>query len=153
MTLLVQMDQRWLADVGFGDSFNEPLLLDSREVQVQRAGDFQLIDDEDKLILRRGEHAGDWKNQYRFSLRPYQYPDYEEMCRFQETSPESHFTKGRMCSLARPDGRITLSELKLITTTDGEKEEQMLSDEQEFNALLASEFGISERLNFRTDRV
>src|SRR6185503_7138122 len=28
MTLMVQLAQRWLVDVGFGDSFLEPLLLD-----------------------------------------------------------------------------------------------------------------------------
>lgn len=152
MALLVQMDERWLADVGFGDSFNEPLLLDSREVQAQGAGHFQILEDEAKFILLR-EHEGEWNNQYRFTLRPYNYTDYQEMCRFQETSPESHFTKGRMCSLVRSNGRITLSELKLITTIDGKKEERILTSEQEFSSLLASEFGISERLNFRIDRV
>src|SRR2546421_10050322 len=35
MTLLVNQDERWLADVGFGDSFSEPLLLDSRQEQGQ----------------------------------------------------------------------------------------------------------------------
>ena len=35
MTLMVTLDERWLADVGFGDSFLEPLLLDSRMEQVQ----------------------------------------------------------------------------------------------------------------------
>jgi N-hydroxyarylamine O-acetyltransferase len=30
MTLLVTLEQRWLADVGFGDSFIEPLPLDDR---------------------------------------------------------------------------------------------------------------------------
>jgi arylamine N-acetyltransferase len=30
LTLMVNLDQRWLADVGFGDSFREPLLLDER---------------------------------------------------------------------------------------------------------------------------
>ena len=35
MTLMVTLDERWLADVGFGDSIREPLLLDSREPQIQ----------------------------------------------------------------------------------------------------------------------
>src|SRR5262245_26549659 len=35
MTLLVELDQRWIADVGFGDSFLEPLLLDTTEEQVR----------------------------------------------------------------------------------------------------------------------
>ena len=35
MTLMVTLATRWLADVGFGDSFLEPLLLDERREQVQ----------------------------------------------------------------------------------------------------------------------
>ena len=30
MALMVTLDERWLVDVGFGDSFREPLLLDER---------------------------------------------------------------------------------------------------------------------------
>src|SRR5215218_8366156 len=37
MTLLVKLGERWLADVGFGDSFVEPLRLDERGVQTQGA--------------------------------------------------------------------------------------------------------------------
>ncbi len=36
MTLMVTLDERWLADVGFGDSFNEPLLIDERDEQSAR---------------------------------------------------------------------------------------------------------------------
>lgn len=37
MTLLVTLEERWLADVGFGDGFREPLLLDEAEfLQVLR---------------------------------------------------------------------------------------------------------------------
>src|SRR5216683_1675556 len=35
MTLVVKAEQRWLVDVGFGDSFLEPLLIDERAEQVQ----------------------------------------------------------------------------------------------------------------------
>ena len=35
MTLLVSLDERWLVDVGFGDSFVEPLRLEERGDQIQ----------------------------------------------------------------------------------------------------------------------
>ena len=35
MTLLVHLDQRWLADVGFGDLFREPLLMEPGSEQAQ----------------------------------------------------------------------------------------------------------------------
>jgi len=35
MTLLVTLAERWLVDVGFGESFREPLLVDARTEQIQ----------------------------------------------------------------------------------------------------------------------
>ena len=53
MALAVTLDERWLVDVGFGDSFLKPLLLDSREVQVQGTQSFRIDEDGDYLILLR----------------------------------------------------------------------------------------------------
>ena len=41
------------------------------------------------------------KPQYRFTLQPHNFADYEEMCHFHQTSPESHFTSGPRL-LSRP---------------------------------------------------
>src|ERR1041384_3251795 len=49
MTLMVTLDERWLVDVGFGDSFLEPLLLDSREEQMQGSRSFRIVDDNSHL--------------------------------------------------------------------------------------------------------
>jgi N-hydroxyarylamine O-acetyltransferase len=66
------------------------------------------------------------------------------MCRHHQTSPESSFTRSRICSLATPDGRITLSEMKFIITSNGHREERVLKSEQERAALLQGHFGIIE---------
>ena len=150
MTLLVTLEERWLADVGFGDSFLDPLRLDHRGDQVQLRRAYEILSAEGHLVLRQRELHGEWKDQYRFTLQPHNYRDYEAMCHFQETSPESHFTRGRVCTLATMSGRKTLSELRLITTDEGEKHERELKDEQEFSSLLRHEFGIVEALNFKT---
>ncbi len=72
-----------------------------------------------------------WEAQYRFTLQPHALPDFAEMCHYHQTSPQSHFIQKRVCSLATPEGRITLSDLRLITTTRGKREEQVLQSEQE----------------------
>lgn len=143
MTLMVTLAERWLADVGFGDSFLEPLRLDVRDEQVQRALSFRIVDDDDHLILMQRK-AGEWQPQYRFSLQPYTFADYAEMCRFHETSPDSHFTQNRICSRATDDGRITLSQMRLITTSGPEqtRTERELSDQDEYNRILLDHFGI-----------
>jgi N-hydroxyarylamine O-acetyltransferase len=141
MTLMVKLDQRWLVDVGFGDSFLEPLLLDNRDVQVQGEDAYQLVESGDYLILLRRTRDG-WKPQYRFTLNPYQYEDFEAMCQYHQTSPQSHFTQKRICSRATGSGRITLSEMRLIETKDNQRHERLLADEQEYDAVLQEQFGI-----------
>ena len=144
MTLMVTLSDRWLADVGFGDSFLEPLLLDSREEQVQGTRAFRIVDDNDHLIMMRRNPGADWEPQYRFTLQPYTFADYEETCLFHQTSPDSHFTKGRICSRATEDGRISLSEMRFITTTGPQllRDERTLADQEEYDRVLRDQFGI-----------
>ena len=141
LTLLVQLEQRWLADVGFGDSFREPLLLDERGEQVQNNESYQLVEADEHLILQRRE-SGSWKPQYRFTLEPHQYADFADMCHYHQTSPESIFTQRRACSQATPQGRITVTEKRVIITERGEKQERELASPEEWTAALRQHFGI-----------
>ena len=104
MALMVNLEERWLADVGFGDSFLEPLLLDEDGSQQQGTQAFRIIPDDSHLIVTRRDTDQEWKPQYRFTLH-YNYADYEEMCHFHQKSP-SQLTKS-ICSGVTPDGRIT----------------------------------------------
>ncbi len=142
LTLLVQLEQRWLADVGFGDSFRQPLLIDERGEQVQDNDSYQLVEEDEHLILQRRE-SGCWKPQYRFTLEPHQYADFSDMCLYHQTSPESIFTQRRACSQATPEGRITVTEKQLIITERGEKQVLDLASQDEWTAALREHFGIA----------
>jgi N-hydroxyarylamine O-acetyltransferase len=150
MTLMVTLDQRWLADVGFGDSFLEPLLLDERGEQLQRTGSYQITATGPHLVLNHRKNDEDWRPQYRFTLEPHVYADYEETCLYHQTSPDSHFTKKRICSRATHDGRITLSDMRLITTSGaGQRDERLLETQEEYDRILRQHFGIA-RLSFKS---
>ncbi len=143
MALMVSLEQRWLVDVGFGDSFLEPLLLDERGEQVQGSRAYRILSDGAHLILMQHDRGDEWKAQYRFTLQAYTYADYAEMCRYHQTSPQSHFTKARICSRATEDGRITLSGMRFITTSkNGGRQERTLTSEEEYTAILREQFGI-----------
>lgn len=142
MTLMVRLDQPWLVDVGFGDSFRAPLLLDYTEPQPQEDRSYKIVPENDRLILWQCENDEHWKAQYSFKLQPFTLRDYAEMCHYHQTSPQSHFTQKRVCTRATPEGRITLSELRLITTANGKRDEQILTDEQEQANILRQQFGI-----------
>jgi N-hydroxyarylamine O-acetyltransferase len=142
MALMVRLDQRWLVDVGFGDSFLEPLLIDERAEQVQRDFAYRIVADGDFLIVLRSDQ-NEWRPQYRFTLEPHKYEDFAAMCRYHQTSPESNFTKGRICSRATEDGRITLSEMRFIETFNhGNRKERILSSQAEYDVILRESFGI-----------
>jgi N-hydroxyarylamine O-acetyltransferase len=144
MALQVNLDERWLADVGFGDSFRDPLRLDERGEQPEGTRAFRIDEDGDHLLLlRRDGPEEPWQPQYRFTLQPYEFPDYAGMCHFHQTSPESHFTRQTLCSLATPEGRVTLSGMKLITTRGSERQERVLASEEERAALLREMFGVT----------
>lgn len=48
----------------------------------------------------------------------------------------------RICTRATPDGRITLSDLRLIIITNGARQESFLTDEAEYHDALLTYFGI-----------
>ena len=142
MTIMVVLEDRWLVDVGFGDSFRQPLLIDNRAPQFQENRSYRIKDDGNYLILYEKKIDSNWKPQYRFTLNSSRLRDFEEMCNYNQTSPDSHFTQKRICSIARPGGRVTLSDMRLIETIGNEKNERVLSDEAEYTAILLNEFGI-----------
>lgn len=143
LTLRVQLETPWLADVGFGDSFVEPLRLEAGLEQPDVAGIFRLERDPDGTWRLQARNAqGGWDTNYGFSSQPRQMADFQEMCVYQQTSPDSHFTQHRICSLATPAGRVTISDQRLIVTAQGERTETSLADQAEFNAALRQYFAI-----------
>ncbi|HUQ34605.1 MAG TPA: arylamine N-acetyltransferase, partial [Pyrinomonadaceae bacterium] len=75
--------------------------------------------------------------------QPFTYADYAKMCRYHQTSPQSHFTRARICSRATPDGRVTLSEMRFITTSEKDgRQERILASREEYAACLREHFGI-----------
>ncbi len=143
MTLLVTLEERWLVDVGFGDSFREPLRLHEEEVQAHDGRAYQIHCEDGHRILKERKEEGDWTAQYRFMLTPFQYSDFKPRCHFHQTSDESHFRKKKVCSRATPGGRLTVTEGRLITTSlNGERQERELRHEADYTTVLREQFGI-----------
>jgi len=132
----------WLADVGFGDSFREPLRFDISAEQPQDGLLYRIDRDSETLFLQQRDGEDEWESQYRFTLQPRQHAEFADMCQYHQTSPQSSFTRRRVCTRATRDGRITLSDMRLIITSKGERQEQLLANEQEYRSALRDYFGI-----------
>jgi N-hydroxyarylamine O-acetyltransferase len=141
LVLLVSLDGPVIADVGFGDCFVEPLPLNAGNPIMQQGTGYRLTTSDVGTVLER-RREGDWEPQYVFSLVPHELAEFAAMCRWQQSAPESIFTRKTVCSMATPDGRITLSGRRFIATMGGRREERDVPDDQEYRALLMSRFGI-----------
>ncbi|HSE41998.1 MAG TPA: arylamine N-acetyltransferase [Acidobacteriota bacterium] len=142
MTLLVQLDERWIADVGFGESFIEPLKLDVEEEQIQNSRRYRIISRENGGKIYQAFDKK-WMNQYLFHISPHKLREYAGMCNYHQTSPDSTFTQKVVCSRATEDGRITLTDKKLIITSGTQRQEKDLAGQEEFDQLLLEHFGFS----------
>ena len=139
LVLRVDEGESWLVDVGFGDHAVHPLALERIGPQGDPAGQFEVTRkaDGDVDVFRDGVL------QYRIELRPRELADFEPTCWWQRTSPKSHFTQSLVCSIALPAGRVTLSDHRLITTVDGQREERVLVTDGEVLDAYRRLFGIA----------
>ncbi len=135
-------DSEYLADVGFGDFTAEPLRYGLGAEQQDETGIFVIRRFDDGYLEVAKKEDGSWKSMYIFRDIPRELSDFTEMCDFQQYSPESHFTKGKVCSIMTEGGRKTLTDKKFILAADGEKAETPVESEVEFHRLLEQEFGI-----------
>jgi N-hydroxyarylamine O-acetyltransferase len=143
LILMVELEKRWLVDVGFGDSFLYPLQLDSQEQQSDGRANYRISQENERYCLWSREiQADEWQAQHVFTLSSYNLADFEEACEYQQTSPESHFTQKTVCTLPTTNGRITLSNNRLIIRDRDGKSEVTLNDKAEIARTLRENFGM-----------
>ncbi len=148
---------RWLVDVGWGDTFRIPLRADAEGDQDGGLKSYRITTNpgeapgaetkqhrqlwERHTNTERYSSSGLWDRQYAFTTQPRAFPDFEPMCRYHQTSPESIFTRKQICTLATPDGRVSLEDERLIITQGGAHEERLVAPEEK-ESLLRELFGI-----------
>ena len=128
----------WLADVGFGSHSTYPLLADARAEQADPGGQFLLAGTPDGDL----DVVKDGRPQYRLELRERALDDFVPTCWWQQTSPQSHFTRSVICSRLTEDGRISISGRRLIRTVAGQRIEEDLPDDRAVLAVYRDHFGI-----------
>jgi len=138
LTLRVDLDRPWLADVGFGASFTRPLRFDDQDDQERDGNTYRVTRGPDGRMTLHENGAA----QYTFAPEPRRMEQFAEMCVLQQTSPGSHFLQAPMCSRATEDGRESLAGMRLITTTRGGRTERELASEEERTAVLRDVFGV-----------
>ncbi|MEU8135811.1 arylamine N-acetyltransferase family protein [Streptodolium elevatio] len=139
MTLLVRLDEPWLADVGFGRFAREPLRFDVRDEQPDAEGVFRIVDGPDGDV----DVHGDGGPEFRMEIRPRELVDFTAGAWWHQTSPLSHFTRGPVCTRLTPEGgRITLAGRTFIRTGPDGRHQEELPDDAAILAAYREHFGI-----------
>ncbi|MEH6938652.1 arylamine N-acetyltransferase [Bacillus sp. JJ664] len=132
LALIVTIEgNMYLADVGVGGGFLEPILLEHNHEYSDSNGAYRVINiTETTYILQKLEELI-WKDLLFISTESKQIHQFEEQFLYYQTSNETIFTKNKIVNRLTKDGRITLSDHQLkitknhiVTITEFDSEEE-----------------------------
>lgn len=158
MTLRVALeDKDWIADVGNGETFQQPLPWDGSWTPQERGGAYRVVRREDGEVADepRAASAKAWQVEFRedeeaerevvyhFRSAVTTAAGFQPMLAFHTTSGSSQFTKGWI--VTRPlegGGRITAARGLLMTTREGKMERHAIRSASELEGILRDDFGM-----------
>lgn len=153
---MVTLDgHHWLCDVGFGvPGFWTPLSLDTSGLQEQGHRVYRIREASGMRFMEWQQEenrgmTGDWTEIYKFTLEPRHVEDFAEMCEYHQSSPYSLFFCKTVCTVLKPDGRVTylgreLTEVKFPKEGTGNEVKSTTREikDDEVVEMLAENFGI-----------
>lgn len=143
MCILVDHQQSWLIDVGYGDLFLRPIALKEDEIQTDdrnyfkiekySASEYGLLMSSDKVEFTR---------KYAFSTASQPVANFTQLCQYKQTNPDSYFVKNKVCTKPTRDGRITLFNQKLIYKAGEHQSEYPIREDRQLRKILKKEFNV-----------
>ncbi len=142
LALKVNLEQAYLADVGFGNGLLEPIPL-SPGVYKQQSRAFALE--------QHGEHwqfeipsvgVGAIGNSFDFRLEPQKPEHFQERCTYLQTSPESGFVRVVVCHRMFETGVQSLRGTVLQTISNGIETSRTLENRDDYETVLREVFDL-----------
>ena len=138
LALWVELDKPYLADVGFGNGFLEPLILEeSRQRQGFLTYHLERLDE--TWWRYRQDHGGP---NYDFTLDPYELEAFSEKCHYLQTSPESGFVRLTTCHRFTPEGIVSLRGAVLEEMDQTGRRERVIDTFAEYEKLVTETFSL-----------
>jgi N-hydroxyarylamine O-acetyltransferase len=136
--------QDWLADCGFGGpGLCLPLPMIAGQVGEQYGERYRLRRDSEYGMVLQKESKDSFMDLFAFDRNERTLAvDIEMANHYTSTWPESIFRLHRMCSLRKPWGRVTLSDMELTIHREGESASQTLPPGLPYMTAIAEHFGI-----------
>lgn len=143
LTLEVDLDQPYLVDVGFGQGFTRPLLLNQSTPQPGGDGDYQLIASPEGTTLARLDD-GVPVAQYRFKRVAHRLDQFEAASSALQSDPDGSWRRKPFATrlLDRGPDRVTLTSDRLEIIRDGAVDTRQIAP-GEWPRTLRDWFGIA----------
>ncbi|GMQ98910.1 MAG: arylamine N-acetyltransferase [Acidimicrobiia bacterium] len=131
LTLEVILDRSYLVDVGFGDSFIRPLVLDLTDRQDGGSGDYVIQSRDGIFALSQVAADGTLNPQYQFDRTPHEMKDYTEHSERLQADNELSWRKKPFATRLLSGGpdRVTLLRDTLKFRRDGTWTEEPVTDD------------------------
>ncbi len=140
LVLLVDLDDSWIVDVGFGDGFLEPLPL-APGTYRQGFLDYSVERDGERWSV--GIHEFATVNEFDFTTEAREMSHFQHQCDALQSSPESGFVQKTICERFVPGGLISLRGAMLTEIRDGRVEKRIIETANEYRAILHDGFDLA----------
>lgn len=138
LILLVQLEQPWLVDVGFGNGFLQPLPLKPGRY-TQGFLTYELAQNDTHWFFSNHQYGGPG---YDFTLQPQAFHDFADKCYELQTDPASGFVRVVVCHRFTPSGLITLRGAVLRTITDIGVRDETIRDDTTYRHVIREQFDL-----------
>jgi N-hydroxyarylamine O-acetyltransferase len=139
LVLLVTLDRRWIADVGFGDGFFTPLPLEPGSYR-QDFLQFHVRRDGPRWRVDSHEYGG--ADGFDFTLTARTLDSFAGQCRDLQTAPDSSFVQTTVCERFTPRGLVMLRGAVLREVTAGGVTTHIVTDADEYVRALKDRFDL-----------
>jgi N-hydroxyarylamine O-acetyltransferase len=138
LVMCVQLDGPYLADVGFGNGFLEPLPLGEGRYRQGHLS-YSLAREGERWQFDNHEQGGAG---YDFTLAPHRLADFAGQCDELQTAPTSSFVRTAVCHRFTPDGIVSLRGAVLSIAGAAGATTHTVTGADEYVALLEEQFGL-----------
>jgi N-hydroxyarylamine O-acetyltransferase len=142
LALLVELERRWLVDVGFGFPFAvEPLDIDERGEQLREGRRFRVSEDGGALLAE--ELDAEETRAYRFELEPVAQRAFADRCLSYSTEAESPFVRHGAVVRMFDDGWVHVTRSQVTGVRGETRLGRPIVDEADWREQLREQVGLA----------
>ena len=144
MATIVKLEDYWLADVGYGDLFIEPIQIKSG---IQQADEFKMYEiieprSNEYVLTESLVNRMDFRVKYKFKNVPKNAKEFKGQNEWKQSAKESYFVMNRICTMPTKNGRKTIFNNTYKVKTEGQIEEVSIVGETRLREILENNFSI-----------